>query len=109
VETPSCCETVSIEPPPSPETDHKGCSHDHKGCKDIPLYFKASLLGLPVVQKEPYSIHLPEFDISLASVFRFQNIEDLQYVLVDRPDPPPLITGRSLVYSLHQPKIPSIS
>lgn len=107
--TPTCCETTSLEIPPSPETAHKGCGHDHNGCKDIPLYFKASLIGLPVAQKVTFQVHVPEFDVPFASIFHAPEQDEIKSVKVARPDPPPCPSGRSLVYSLHQPKIPCLS
>lgn len=104
----SCCATEA--PPPVQPVQHDdacgtGCTSDHRGCKDIPLYFKASIIAIPQVQK----VTLPE--LSVTSVFILPYIQEtpgeaISVRISPSYDRPPPLSGKALVCFLNQLRIP---
>jgi hypothetical protein len=104
-ETHSCCASEAPKPVSQDDACGTGCKNDHHGCKDIPVYFKASIVAIPQVQK----VTLPE--LAAASVFVLPYIpetpgETANDGLTFSHDKPPPLSGKALVYFLNQLRIP---
>jgi hypothetical protein len=103
--THSCCEGGAPAPATTDDACGTGCSHDHKGCKDIPVYFKASIIAVPAIQKTV----LPELMQALVTELPFisgNEGEVLDYQFIISQDKPPPRAGKELVFYLHQLRIP---
>ncbi len=101
----SCCEAEATRPVSGADACGTGCAHDHKGCKDVPVYFKATIIAVPAVHK----VLLPELARVLVSELPFipaaaGETDEPQFV-ISRDKPPPR-AGKQLVYYLHQLRIP---
>ena len=105
-ETASCCahenEGTGVEDPSECNT----CGNEHgDGCKDIPVYFKASIVAVPLVQK----IVLPELTREVVAEIPF--LPDLtcktnEPLVFSGHEKPPRKTGKQLVFFLSQLRIP---
>jgi hypothetical protein len=104
-EVKSCCSSENHEKHAVPV---RGCANHHKGCKDVPSYFTASILGLPVIKDELLKMNFCETDFHFILLISDQESEPKGISVFTAEDPPP-ITGKQLLFSLHQLKIPFIS
>ena len=103
--TASCCEDEVPQPAEAGEDCGTGCGHDHNGCKEVPLYFKASIIAVPSVQK----VVLPELVQALVTELPFlpgTDGEALNPRFAVIQDKPPPRAGKELVFYLHQLRIP---
>jgi hypothetical protein len=104
-ETPSCCDTEAPAPVRTTDACGTGCTNDHKGCRDVPVYFKASIVAVPLVQK----VTLPELAQLAEIVIPFipavpGETADGGFTLAHNKPPPR--AGKELVFYLHQLRIP---
>jgi len=107
-ETRSCCAAETPEPLSHDDACGTGCTNDHNGCKDIPVYFKASIVAVPQVQK----VTLPE--LALTTVFVLPYIletpgETVSGSVTFSHDKPPPLAGKALVFFLNQLRIPFLA
>jgi hypothetical protein len=101
----SCCSSARQEKPAEPAT---GCAHHHKGCKDVPVYFTASILGVPAVKEELLTKDLSPVDLP-SPLFPEENMQDTGVDFVFTAEDPPPIPGKQILFSIHQLKIPFIA
>lgn len=85
-----------------------GGAHGHSACKEVPLYFKASIVAVPQVKKEFIPVLAAECFIVMTPAQEESFNEGSLHGISDR-EPPPRLAGKSLVYFLHQPRIPFAS
>ena len=80
--------------------------NDNDCCRISHLFIKASFLGFPVVEKSP--VPYTQWFVSPGFLLIFtQPVQDSKASFIPFRDPsPPPIFGRSLVYFLHQIRIP---
>jgi hypothetical protein len=104
-ETQSCCEKEALRPVKKEDACGTGCSHDHKGCKDVPLYFKASIVAVPQVSKAVIPELAAASELDLPYITESSG-ETATFSLAISHDKPPPLAGKALVFFLNQLRIP---
>lgn len=104
----SCCEKESAVPIDEGEPCNDGCGHDHSGCRNIPVYYKAPIVAVSQVSKTIVPDILPPLLCEIAPV-QSETDQAPQDAAIVRFGHPPLMTGRDLVCFLHQLRIPDAS
>jgi hypothetical protein len=101
----SCCEKSVPEPVRTADACGTGCAHDHKGCRNVPVWFKAPIVAVPAVQK----VSLPELVQAMVTELPFIPVLSAEPAgagfTLSHEKPPPL-SGKELVFFLHQLRIP---
>ena len=98
----SCCDDHNTATPGDNAT---GCTNHHKGCKDVPLYFKATIVALPLLKKGGFEFSVPSLELFCQVLFAESPEFPVETVVIPTVDPPPL-SGRERVVFLHQLRIP---
>jgi hypothetical protein len=101
----SCCEKETPAPVQTADACGTGCSHNHKGCKDVPVWFKAPIVAIPLVQK----VTLPELAQAMVTEIAFIPVlpaetNGVKFTLSHEKPPPR--SGKDLVFYLNQLRIP---
>lgn len=104
----SCCHREVPAPVALTDNCGTGCANNHKGCKDVPLFFRATIIAVPAAHK----LLLPQVLPVLVTELPYGEFtETLVEKTLDiyRPESPPPRAGRILVNYLHQIKIPFVA
>lgn len=101
----SCCPGDMQEPVKTNDACGTGCAHDHKGCKDIPVYYKASIVAISLNVKVVPDDLSTALEIELPFISEHDNASVNNILPVYKERPPPR-AGRDLVFYLHQIRIP---
>ena len=101
----ACCQADVPLPVSKEDPCGDGFGECHAGCRNVPVYFKASIIAVPLAQK----LSLLQADQVLVADVPFLptfNAESDQHGFFCKPEKPPLIGGKHLILFLHQLRIP---